>query len=278
MIILGVFIGVFGHAISEAQQKAVKKMRKRRKRKLLKTLFSQRNSNLPPQRRKALSEKDFLVASNKKYSWLSDHVSLLDDVRQVCKKEAPEILAVVLLAYILGVREGWGFTSTMYFCIMSASTTGYGDYTPKNQIDKLYCIFFLPLSVAVFGEVLGRIATIYINRRVRQAEYKHLQKAITLFDFERMDTDDDGKVTSEDFLVFMLVALNKVDQESIDDIQSIFYSLTPTGILEKEDLVGYTQRKTWQEIKRAVRKQVTAEQQERQQQARAVHKRTFTVA
>ena len=80
-------------------------------------------------------------------------------------------------------------TSTMYFAIMSASTTGYGDYTPKTQIDKLYCIFFLPLSVAVFGEVLGRIASVYIQRRMRRAEQKFMRRSVTLCDMRRMDTN-----------------------------------------------------------------------------------------
>lgn len=129
--------------------------------------------------------------------------------------------------------------------------------------------------MAVFGEVLGRIATIYITRRAREAEYKHLHKAITLFDLEQMDTDDDGCVTCEDFLSYMLVALNKVDQDSIDDVKSTFYSLAPNGTLKKEDLVGFTQRKNWQEIKLAVHKQVTSEQQEQKTNPR--HKRMMTV-
>ena len=174
---------------------------------------------------------------------------------------------------------------------MSASTTGYGDYTPgksttdlispyhassrlacpgltyslpfprsilfaATQADKLYCIFFLPLSVAVFGEVLGRIASIYITRRTRQAEYKHLKRSITQCDLRKMDSNRDGKVDMEEFMSFMLVALQKVDQESIDDIKSIFYSLDAdgNGVLEKDDLVALSQRRTWHEIQMTARR------------------------
>jgi hypothetical protein len=170
--------------------------------------------------------------------------------------EAPEILLVMLLALILGLREGWSYTSTFYFCIMSASTTGYGDYVPKTAADKIYCIFFLPLSVAVFGEVLGRIATLYITRRTRYLQYHHLQRTVTLCDLRNMDTNHDGTVDREEFLVFMLVALQKVDQESIDELKAIFEALDTNGNgkLEKEDLVALNERPTWHDLQQRVSK------------------------
>ncbi len=168
-----------------------------------------------------------------------DHVSLADDVWKVVSAEFPLIGLVAIMALILGIREGWGVTSTLYFCIMAATTTGYGDYTPSTQIDKLYCVILLPLAVAVFGEVLGRIANIYIQRKQRIAQAKFLHRSLTLCDLRNMDTNADGKVNREEFLCFMLVALQKVDRETIDQLKSIFDSLdtNKNGLLEEEDLV-----------------------------------------
>lgn len=195
VIILRIFIGIVGHAISEGQARAIGQFKKGRQQKLLKALFqSNRNVNSS-------------VNDGVRENWLTDHITLLDDVMHVCRTELPEILVVIILAYILGVREGWSFTSTMYFAIMSASTTGYGDYTPQTQIDKLYCIFFLPLSVAVFGEVLGRIASIYIQRQIRKSERKFLQRSITMCDLRRMDTNGDNQVDMEEFLTCELFSV-----------------------------------------------------------------------
>ena len=36
-----------------------------------------------------------------------DHVSLADDIWHVLRDESPLILLVALMAFILGVREGW---------------------------------------------------------------------------------------------------------------------------------------------------------------------------
>ena len=129
--------------------------------------------------------------------------------------------------------------------------TGYGDYTPKTQIDKLYCVFFLPLSVAVFGEVLGRIASVYIQRRARRAEQKFLRRTITRCDLRNMDADQNGEVDMGEWLSFMLVALQKVDQESIDELKAIFHSLDTNGngVLDKDDLVGLNKKQAWHQLR-----------------------------
>jgi hypothetical protein len=168
---------------------------------------------------------------------------LADDVWQVVMDELPLILLVALLGLILGMREGWGLTSTLYFCVMAATTTGYGDYTPSTQMDKLYCVFLLPLAVAVFGEVLGRIANVYIQRKQRIAQVKFLHRSLTLCDLRNMDTDADGQVNREEFLCFMLVALQKVDRATIDELKGIFDTLdtNKNGVLDESDLVELTE-------------------------------------
>ena len=125
-----------------------------------------------------------------------------------------------------------------------------GDYTPTTQTDKLYCVFFLPISVAVFGEVLGRIASVYITRRTRAAEQAFLRRNMTKFDLRQMDADDDGMVSMEEWLTFMLVSLQKVDPNFMEDLKSIFYDLDTNGngFLDKNDLIGVHKTPQWKQI------------------------------
>lgn len=244
VIILGVFIGIFGHSVSQAQARTIRKIKQKKQSKLLKLLFADYDSE-----RKQEADREAIQESI-----ITDHQDLLDDIKRVCWQEFPQILFVMILAYILGLREGWTFTSTVYFCFMSASTTGFGDYTPTTTADKIYCIFFFPISVAVFGEVLGKIAGIYIQNKFRKAERNFLKRSITMCDLNRMDADDDGEVDFGEFLSFMLVALQKVDKESIDELKRLFDSLDKdgNGVLDKEDLVEYTEDSPLYDIQEAI--------------------------
>lgn len=244
VIILGVFIGIFGHSVSEAQARTIKKWKRKKESKLLKILFSDYES-----RRKKEADTQAI-----KETFISDHQLLWEDIRQVCWDEYPQILIVMFLALILGYREGWTLTSTMYFCIMSASTTGFGDYTPQTAADKIYCIFFFPISVAVFGEVLGKIAGVYIEHKFRKAEQQFLKRAITLCDIKNMDADSNGEVDLGEFLSFMLVALQKVDQDSMDELKALFSSLDTdgNGVLNHDDLVELTEASPLTEIQEEI--------------------------
>ena len=118
VIVLGIFIGIFGHAISEGQARTVHRLKTGRQRKLVKFLF-QSTKNIKGANKTA-KETQLRIRP----SMLQDQISLLDDVWHVIKTEFPSILFVIVLAFILGIREGWSITSTAYFAIMSASTTG----------------------------------------------------------------------------------------------------------------------------------------------------------
>lgn len=229
IIILGVFIGIFGHSVSVAQERTVKNLQKKDQSRLLRMLFTDYSSQ-----RKVKADTQAL-----KENFITDHQMLFEGIKQVCWEEYPQIMVVMLLATILGYREGWTITSTLYFSIMSASTTGFGDYTPTTEVNKIYCIFFFPISVAVFGEVLGKIAGIYVQHKFRKNEQNFLKRTITLCDLNRMDADSNGEVELGEFLSFMLVALQKVDQESIDELVSLFKSLDSNGngVLDKADII-----------------------------------------
>jgi Ca2+-binding EF-hand superfamily protein len=94
------------------------------------------------------------------------------------------------------------------------------------------------LAVAVTGGLLGRIATAFIDRYNDTVEDKFLQRAMTLADLGAMDNDCDSRVSPEEFLTYMLVALQKVEKEDIDEIMAIFrkFDKDNSGYIEKEDL------------------------------------------
>ena len=65
---------------------------------------------------------------------------------------------------------------------------------PSLPGTELFACFFFPLLVAVLGEVLARIASVYMERKERETEIEFLSRTLTLSDIDRMDVDRNGYV------------------------------------------------------------------------------------
>lgn len=113
---------------------------------------------------------------------------------------------------------------------------------------RLFMVGFLPLGVACFGEMLSRIAGLYVERKNRVARQKFLQRSITLCDLDSMDEDNNGDVDREEFISFMLVALQKVTKEDIDELRQVFRRLDVdnSNSINKFDLQVIAKRRKMQ--------------------------------
>jgi voltage-gated potassium channel len=57
--------------------------------------------------------------------------------------------------------EGWSWLNSAYFCVVTAATVGYGDFTPTTPYSRLFTIFYVILSVAMLGvfiQIVGKTA------------------------------------------------------------------------------------------------------------------------
>lgn len=143
---------------------------------------------------------------------------LVKDIRSVLWEDAPKIATLFVLAIPLGYREGWSPLDLLYFFVMSASTTGFGDFVATSQLGKLYCVIWLPLAAVGFGETLFKIAARYLQQRQRLHERKLLKRVLAVCDPQQV-------TTMEDFLGVVLTALQRVDAQDLQDIQAAFQSL-----------------------------------------------------
>jgi hypothetical protein len=242
LVILGVFLGIIGHTIGEMQRRHMKEIEKKASRKIIQ-MFEQTKDKEDGNRSELTT-----------FTFLGLERDLIQrDVLQVFALELPVLVLVVLVFLFIGWWEGWTFIDSLYFGVISFSSVGYGDIAAKSEEMRLLLIFFLPFAAAVFGEILGRIANLYIQRKNRQAERAFLKRSITLCDLRTMDVNKDGLVSKDEFLKFMLVALQKVDKESLDDLCRVFDSLdvSLSGMIGKEDL---------QQISRTERRKLTRDE------------------
>ena len=226
IIILGIVLGILGDIIVEGQSLNRKARRRKLQQRFLGSMGRSNDS----------SPDSFTEFSGTKASLSSEIVSTF-------LLEAPVVLIVLALGVMIGLHEGWTMFESIYWTVVSSLTIGFGDFTPESPVMRLFCVFFLPFSVAVFGEVLSRIASVYMARKRSSTEQSFLHRTMTLNDLHILDKDGDGKVSRADFLEYMLVALQKVDQEDIDELHNAFERLdhNQSGVLTAEDLAASLQ-------------------------------------
>jgi voltage-gated potassium channel len=75
---------------------------------------------------------------------------------------------VTFSALVYMLLEGWSFLDAVYFCVVSMSTVGYGDFSPHTALGKIYTIFYLLTGIGIFVLTVTAIAeAIYTEFRAR---------------------------------------------------------------------------------------------------------------
>jgi potassium channel subfamily K, other eukaryote len=95
------------------------------------------------------------------------------------------------------------------------------------------------------GRWLSMVASFIIDGRSESHRRKIQRRELTQRDLDIMDANGDGTVTRAEFLEFMLVAMNKIDQDLVNELRDHFnrLDLNETGELSHADLVDGERRK-----------------------------------
>jgi hypothetical protein len=223
IILLGIAIGIFGEWIVDLNTR-----NRETQRKVMATNFLNSIEEEGPRQEHDGAASDTWDDSSINCEVDSD-LTLLSSVLRIIILELPIVAILVLVALGIGRAEGWSVLESVYWLANSGFTIGTGDFVPDTTATKLVCVFFLPLCVAVLGEILARIAALYMRRKDRQAERQFLTQTMTLCDLRKLDADQNGRVDRAEFLTYMLVALQKVPREDIEEILVAFQRLDKDG-------------------------------------------------
>ena len=90
------------------------------------------------------------------------------------------ILLVFLLlggAFFFHQVQGWPLLDSLYFCVMTVSTIGYGDLTPTMAISKIFTMAYAVLGIGLFATFVGKLVTLRMDQRQSRTAKRRQKKS-----------------------------------------------------------------------------------------------------
>jgi potassium channel subfamily K len=175
--------------------------------------------------------------------------TVLASVRSVLWKLIPSFALLLTGGVVMGKLEGWGWVDSIYYAIITAGTVGLGDLSPQRQRTRFAAILFIPFAVSAGGEILGTVASAFLEHRRIQVYNEFATKDLTMEHLSEMDRNGDGEVSRLEYMQFMLVEMKIVEQNVLDELNQQFdrLDMTMSDSLTKDDLIAMAKLRRSQE-------------------------------
>ena len=84
------------------------------------------------------------------------------------------IILILTYAYLISLIEGVDYFTALYFSVITITTTGYGDFTPKTFMGRVLTVVYLCIGVGIVMYLFSLIAEFIVEGRFE--EYMRLKK------------------------------------------------------------------------------------------------------
>lgn len=107
----------------------------------------------------------------------------------------------VLITLLIGtvfyhIEEGWSWTDSLYFSVITLSTVGYGDLSPTTTASQIFTMIYIFFGMSIFVS----FASMLVKERG-----EHMSERIVKRQSDKQDDDDDNddadNVNNDDVVV-----------------------------------------------------------------------------
>jgi len=136
-----------------------------------------------------------------------------------------------------GAVKTW--IDTFYMSVVTLTTVGFGDHSPKSYYGRWFGIFWMLLGVVATGNFIGAFSEFFL---AAEKDRRHLDR-IDEDVFATVDTDKDGSLSRSEFRSFAFLKFEMVHQWDLDKIDQIFAGMDEdkNGYLTYEECQHYFQ-------------------------------------
>lgn len=66
--------------------------------------------------------------------------------------------------------EGWSWLDSLYFCVITLATVGYGDFSPQTPLGKIFTMVYIFIGIGLLVAVFARLAEALLASRQTQEQ------------------------------------------------------------------------------------------------------------
>jgi len=153
-------------------------------------------------------------------------------------------LAIGTLFYCFDNEGSDRFIDAFYIACTTSTTVGYGDLHPEGNVQKWFTIFWMILVIFSMANVVGVATELRVKIKSDEMQNSLLYTQFDKDKFGQADADQDGRVSRFEYLVSMLIKMDKVESEEIEEIMERFDHLDrgasqlPDGFITTDDLAN----------------------------------------
>lgn len=115
-----------------------------------------------------------------------------------------------------GYVKGWG--DSFYMALITLTTVGFGDNTPKTQLGRVIGSVWMLIGVTTMANLAAKVADLRLLNEREKMRLNHIDQMV----FDAIDLNHDGFVSRSEFRTYTLIKFGLVKSEDLKRIDKLF--------------------------------------------------------